>query len=160
MAAHAIRAAKAGDEETVVMLLRALAEYERLVDRFRVTPEIVRRDYFCETPLIFCDLLFEDERPAGIATWCWTYGSFAAARKIYLADLFVAPEFRGRHYGRALIAHLARRALESDGVAVEWEVLDWNRPSIDFYDSIGARPIEGWIGYRLEDEALHRAAKR
>jgi len=154
-----IRAAKEGDEDNIVALLRALAEYERLLDRFHITAAIVRRDYLGDAPLLNCELLFEDRQAAGIATWQWIYGSFAAARKIYLADLFVAPEFRGKRYGRALIAHLARLALEKGAVAVEWEVLDWNRPSIDFYDGLGARPIEGWIGYRLEDEALQRAAK-
>ncbi|MBV8978973.1 MAG: GNAT family N-acetyltransferase [Alphaproteobacteria bacterium] len=153
-----IRPAGAGDEETVVALLRGLADYERLLDRFRITPEVVRRDYFCERPLLHCDLLFEGSKPAGIATWQWSYGSFAAMPKIYLADLYVPPEYRGRRYGRALIAHLARRALEHGGAGVEWEVLDWNKPSIDFYDSLGARPVQGWIGYRLEGAALEAAA--
>jgi GNAT superfamily N-acetyltransferase len=159
METYHIRAAKAGDEETIVVLLRALADYEKLLHRFRITSEIVRRDYLCDHPPIFCDLLFEGEAPAGIATWYWTYGSFAAARKIYLADLFVDPKFRGRHYGRALIAHLARRVLAQGGVGIDWEVLDWNKPSIDFYDALGASAIRDWIAYNLSGEALMRAAR-
>ena len=98
------------------------------------------------------------ENPAGIATWHWTYGSFAAARKIYLADLFVRPEFRGRQYGKALIANLAKRVLAHGGAGIGWEVLDWNKPSIDFYDGLGATSIKNWIAYNLSGEALTRLA--
>ena len=148
-----------GDEATVVSLLRALAEYERLLDRFKIDEAVVRRDYLCERPPIFCDLLFDGVAAAGIATWHWSYGSFAARRKIFLDDLYVRPEFRGRHYGKALIAHLAKTALAHGGGAVEWEVLDWNKPSIDFYDSLGAKPIAGWIGYSLAGDALETLAR-
>ena len=154
-----IRTARKGDEALIVTLLGELAEYEKLLDRFRITPEIVLRDYLSEHPLLFCDLTFEGERPAGIATWFWSYGSFAATRKIFLADLFVRPEFRGKHYGRALLANLARRALAHGGSGVDWEVLDWNKPSIEFYDSLGAVPNKGWIGYGISGEALTRLAK-
>jgi GNAT superfamily N-acetyltransferase len=154
-----IRPAREGDQALIVALLRELAAYERLLDRFHITAEIVARDYLSERPLLFCDLLFEGETPAGIATWHWTYGSFAAARKAYLADLFVRPEFRGRHYGKALIGNLAKRVLAHGGVGIDWEVLDWNRPSIDFYDSIGATSITNWIGYNLSGEALARLAE-
>ena len=159
MTNFSLRPVKAGDEETIVALLRALADYEKLLERFHITADVVRRDYLGEHPLIFCDLLFEGETPAGIATWYWTYGSFAAARKIYLADLFVPPQFRGRHYGQALIAGLARRVLAHGGVGIDWEVLDWNQPSIDFYDSLGATSIKNWNAYNLGGEALARAAK-
>ena len=159
MGTFEIRAAKNGDEPVIVALLRELAEYEKLLDRFRITPEIVARDYLGDRPPIFCDLAFEGEKPAGIATWFWTYGSFAAARKIFLSDLFVRPEFRGRHYGRALIANLAKRVLAHGGVGVDWDVLDWNKPSIDFYDSIGATPNTGWIAYGIAGDALTRLAR-
>jgi GNAT superfamily N-acetyltransferase len=160
MTVFSIRQAAPGDEAIVVALLRALAEYEHLLERFHITPDVVRRDYFCDNPPIFCDLLFEGEQPAGIATWCWTYGSFAAARKIYLCDLFVPPEFRGRHYGQALIGNLARRVIEKGGAGIDWEVLDWNKPSIDFYDSLGATAIKNWNAYNLAGEALAKAARR
>jgi len=159
MSAFLIRAAHPGDEDLIVSLLRALAEYEKLLHRFHITPEVVRRDYFCDRPLLNCDLAFEGETPAGIATWHWSYGSFAAKRKIYLADLFVFPEFRGKHYGRALIGHLAKIALAHDAASVEWEVLDWNKPSIDFYNSLDADPIKNWIAYSLSGDALIRLAR-
>lgn len=159
MSAPVIREARPGEEDLVVGLLRDLAEYEKLLDRFRITPDVVARDYLSDRPLLCCELAFEGERAAGIATWQWMYGSFAAARKIYLADLFVRPEFRGRNYGKALIAHLAKRVVAHGGIAVEWEVLHWNKPSIDFYDGIGADPIRGWIGYSLSGEALVALAR-
>ena len=159
MSTHSIRPACSGDESTIVGLLRDLADYEKLLDRFHITPEIVTRDYLCEQPLVFCDLLFDGEKPAGIATWYWTYGSFAASRKAYLADLFVRPEFRGKHYGKALIAHLAKQVVTKGGVGIDWEVLDWNKPSIDFYDNLGATSIKNWIAYNLSGDALLRAAQ-
>jgi GNAT superfamily N-acetyltransferase len=159
MGTFTIRAPRKGDEKLIVSLLFALAEYEKLLDRFHITPEIVARDYLGDAPLLFCDLAFEGDKPAGIATWHWTYGSFAAKRKIYLADLFVHPEFRGKQYGKALIANLARRVIAHDGAGIDWEVLDWNKPSIDFYDSLGATAITNWVGYNLSGDALQRLAK-
>ncbi|HTT97809.1 MAG TPA: GNAT family N-acetyltransferase [Rhizomicrobium sp.] len=155
----AIRTARKGDETLIVSLLRELADYEKLLDRFHITPDAVMRDYLCDTPVLFCDLAFEGEKPVGIATWYWTYGSFAAKRKIYLADLFVRPEFRGKQYGKALIAHLAKRVVAHGGAGIDWEVLDWNKPSIDFYDSLGATSIKNWIAYNLSGEALQKLAK-
>ncbi len=142
----------------MVALLRALAEYEQLLGRFHITAEIVRRDYFCERPPIHCDLLFEGERPAGVATWYWTYGSFAAARKIYLADLFVPPEFRGRHYGQALIGHLARRVLDEGGIGIDWRC--WIGTAVDRFLRRAGRERDPQLE-RLSSggEALARAAK-
>jgi GNAT superfamily N-acetyltransferase len=159
METFAIRAAQAGDEDLIVALLRELADYEKLLDRFDITADVVTRDYLCERPLLFCDLALEGAKPTGIATWFWSYGSFAAKRKIFLADLFVRPEFRGKQYGKALIANLARRVIAHGGAGVDWEVLDWNKPSIDFYDSLGATSIKGWTAYSLSGEALERLAK-
>ncbi len=159
MASCTIRMAQKGDETLIVSLLRELAEYEKLLDRFHITPDVVTRDYLGISPAIFCDLAFEGEKPAGIATWYWSYGSFAAMRQIFLADLFVRPEFRGKHYGRALLANLARRVIAHGGGGIDWEVLDWNKPSIDFYDSLGATESKGWLTYNLAGEALVRLAK-
>lgn len=158
MAIFSIRRARCGDENLVLTLLRELAEYEKLLDRFHITEEIVRRDYLGERPLLNCDLAFDGDAPAGIATWYWTYHSFAARRGIFLEDLFVRPQTRGKGYGKALLSQLARNALAAHGGQVEWEVLDWNQPSIDFYESIGAKRQGGWHTYRLENEALEKMA--
>ncbi|MEI9995517.1 MAG: GNAT family N-acetyltransferase [Rhizomicrobium sp.] len=151
-----IRRAQDGDAELVVALLRELAEYETLLPLFHITAEAVRRDFLGAQPLCQCDLAFEDGAAVGGMTWYWTYTSFAAKRAIYLEDLFVRPAFRGRGHGKALLAHLAKTAAAADAARIDWAVLDWNRPSIEFYDSLGARPHAGWLGYRLEGDALKR----
>jgi GNAT superfamily N-acetyltransferase len=149
-----IRSARPGDEDIILALLYELAEYEKLTDKYKITREIVARDYLCDRPPIHTDLAYANEKPAGIATWYWTYSTFAAARGIYLEDLFVRPEFRGRGYGKALLANLAKHALAADAGRVEWSVLDWNEPSIQFYESLGAERVKGWHIYRLADDAL------
>ena len=131
MTDFSIRLARAGDQDLIVALLGELAAYEKLLDRFR---DYARYRY-ARLPMRAAFAVLRSavrrRKPAGIATWHWTYGSFAAARKIYLADLFVRPEFRGKHYGKALIGHLAKQVLTKGGVGIDWEVLDWNRPSIE-----------------------------
>jgi GNAT superfamily N-acetyltransferase len=154
MASCTIRAAQKGDESLIVSLLRELAEYEKLLDVFHITEAVVRRDYLSAQPLCNCDLAFEGDAPAGVATWYWKYSSFAATRAIYLEDLFVRPAFRGRGYGKKLLAYLAKTAVDAGANAVDWSVLDWNKPSIDFYEGIGARQNAGWYVYRLEGEAM------
>jgi ribosomal protein S18 acetylase RimI-like enzyme len=156
MIPFSIRPARPGDEDTIYSLLYGLAEHEKLLWRFHVTRETVTRDYLCGDPLIRCELAFEGEAPAGIATWFWTYAGFAAKRGLYIEDLFVFPAFRGRGYGKALMTHLAKIAAQSDAVRIDWNVLDWNQPSIDFYESLGARPQEGGIYYRLEGDAMKK----
>jgi GNAT superfamily N-acetyltransferase len=149
-----IRPARRGDEASIVKLLLELAEYEKLLDKFHITEEVVRRDYMSERPLINCDLAYDGDTPAGVATWYWVYSSFAAKRAIYLEDLYVRPQFRGKGYGKALLVHLAKVAVEAGAVCVDWSVLDWNKPSIKFYDSLGAKTVKGWYVYRLEGDAL------
>ena len=154
-----IRAARPGDEDTMFALLFELAEYEKLTGVFQITPETIERDFLSPQPRCHCELAFASGEPVGIANWFYSYATFATARKIYLADLFVKPSQRGKGLGKALLAHLARRAL-SEGVAqLEWEVLDWNKPSIDFYESIGARLASEWLIYRLGGEQLEKLAQ-
>ena len=151
-----IRPAGRGDEELILSLLRELAEYEKLLDKFHITLDVIRRDYLSERPLIHCDLAYEGDVPVGSASWYWVYSSFAAKRAIYLEDLFVRPANRGKGYGKSLLAHLAKTAVAAGAQCVDWSVLDWNKPSLEFYDSLGAKPVTGWYVYRLEDEALKR----
>lgn len=143
----------------ILALLTELAAYEKLLDIFKITREVISRDYLSAQPLCNCDLGFEGDRPVGVGTWYWTYTSFAAARGIYLEDLFVRPEFRGRGYGKAFLVHLAKQAVAADASRVEWSVLDWNKPSIEFYELLGARRHDGWSGYRLTGEALKKLAR-
>jgi GNAT superfamily N-acetyltransferase len=154
-----IRPAEPGEEKLILTLLHELAVYEKITDRFHITEAIVTRDYLCEKPLLQCDLAFEGDRPVGIATWYWTYASFSARRGIYLEDLYVRPDFRGRGYGKILLANLARNVKTSGGGHVDWSVLDWNKPSIDFYEGLGAKAADGWITYRLSGAALENLAE-
>jgi GNAT superfamily N-acetyltransferase len=153
-----IRPAQSGDEDAILSLLRALADYEKLLDRFHITTAVIVRDYLGEKPLIHADLAFDGARPVGIASWYWAYASFAAKRVIFLEDLFVPSEFRGRGHGKALMAHLAKTAMKADAEGVEWRVLDWNKPSIDFYEGLRAKRSTDRHVYYLSGEALEDLA--
>ena len=154
-----IRRGRSGDEALILQLLVELAEYEKLLEKFHINEDVIRRDYLCAQPLLNCDLAFEGKDAAGIATWYWNYSSFAAKRAIYLEDLYVRPNVRGRGYGKRLLAHLAQTAVAAGAHSVEWSVLDWNKPSIEFYDSLGAKPVTGWTVYRLVGEALEKLGR-
>jgi GNAT superfamily N-acetyltransferase len=153
MSDFVIRAALPSDAAAIVSLLRELADYEKLLDHFTLTEAEAARDMFGAA--CHCDLVFQDAEPVGIATWYWTYKSFRARRGLFVEDLFVRPEHRGRGAGKALLVHLAARARDAGGF-LEWQVLDWNAPSIAFYKSLGAKLWENWLIYRLEGEALER----
>jgi|HubBroStandDraft_6_1064221.scaffolds.fasta_scaffold184418_3 GNAT superfamily N-acetyltransferase len=154
MSGFTIRRAVAGDEELVLSLLRELAVYEKIEERFKLTLEALTRDFLRPAPLCFCELAHVDSKPIGVMTWYRVYSSFIAARGIFLEDLYVKPEQRGQGYGRDLLAHLAKQAVSDGARFIEWQVLDWNKPSIDFYERLGATPLKGWLSYRLGGDAL------
>ncbi|HEX4177736.1 MAG TPA: GNAT family N-acetyltransferase [Rhizomicrobium sp.] len=155
MSEFSIRAATEGDAHFVVSLLRELAEYEGLQSGFALDEAAAARDMLGAA--CHCELVFVDGAAVGIIVWFWIYKSFGAARGVYVEDLYVRPEFRGQGLGRALLAHLAGKA-HAVGGFMEWQVLDWNAPSIEFYKSLGAAPRDNWINYRLMGEALKRLA--
>jgi GNAT superfamily N-acetyltransferase len=148
-----LRPASPADGALVLALLRELADYEKLLDKFHLTQDVIVRDMLGPDAVCRCDLLFVGDEPAGITTWFWIYKSFRAARGIFLEDLYVRPEFRGKKLGKLLLANLAKRAHEAGGY-VEWQVLDWNTPSIDFYRGIGAELKPEWITCRLDGAEL------
>ena len=150
-----LRPAAATDAPLVLALLRELADYEKLLDRFHVTEETIRRDMLGDP--CSCDLGFVDGEAAGVVTSFWTYKSFRARRGIFVEDLYVKPQFRGQGLGTRLLGALAERARAVDGF-LEWQVLDWNAPSIDFYKRLGAVLSPQWITCRLEGDALARLA--
>ncbi len=139
----------------IVALLKELAVYEKLLDGFTLTEEMVRRDMMGAA--CHCDLAFAGGEACGLITWFWTYKSFGARRGLFVEDLYVRPAARGRGLGKSLLTHLAAKARDAGGF-LEWQVLDWNTPSIEFYKSLGARPVEQWLNYRLEGEGLHGLA--
>jgi GNAT superfamily N-acetyltransferase len=159
MSAFAIRKARAGDEALILAFIRELAQYEKLLYAVVAREEDVRAALFGPNPRVFCDIAEVEGEAAGFALWFYTYSTFLARHGIYLEDLFVRPPFRGRGIGKGLMLNLAKRAREEGCGRLEWAVLDWNKPSIDFYQSLGARPVKGWQVYRLEGEAMKKLAQ-
>lgn len=149
-----IRPAQPGDEALVLSFIKALAEYERLLDKVVATEETVREALFIEHPRLFCLIAEWDGEPAGFAVWFYNYSTFLARHGIYIEDLFVKPEFRGRDIGTSLLTDLAARAAREGCGRLEWSVLNWNVDAIKFYETLGARPVEGWTVYRLSGDAL------
>lgn len=154
----AIRSAKPGDEALVCDFIRALADYERLLQECQATQENISTALFGPSPRAFCDIAEADGAPAGFALWFYNFSTFRAKHGIYLEDLFVRPELRGRGIGKALLVHLAQRAVREGCARFEWSVLDWNEPSIEFYKSLGAVPRPDWTVFRVDGEALMRLA--
>jgi GNAT superfamily N-acetyltransferase len=154
-----IRRAVAGDTNLVLTLLRELAEYERLTEKFFLTPETVSRDFLGSGAAVFCDLASVEDEPVGLATWYWTYATFASARGLYLEDLYVREKWRGHGFGKTLMAHLAHQAMQHGANHIKWSVLNWNEPSIEFYEGIGAEPESAWTVYALAGDPLKRLAQ-
>jgi GNAT superfamily N-acetyltransferase len=150
----AIRSARPKDTPAILRLIRGLAEYERLLEHVEVDEARIERTLFAANPRAFCEIAEADGEAVGFALWFYTYSTFLGRHGIWLEDLFVDPELRGQEIGRALLRSLARRCVEEGLGRLEWAVLDWNEPSIRFYRSLGAVPLEEWASYRLAGEAL------
>ena len=159
MARFEIRQATEADVPVILRFIRALAEYEKLSHKVVATEESLRRTLFGNPRFAEVILGYEDGEPVGFALFFHNYSTFLGRPGIYLEDLFVDPDRRGRGYGKALLAHLARLARDRDCGRVEWAVLDWNTPSIEFYKSLGAVPLDDWIIFRITSEALERSAR-
>ncbi len=155
-----LRAATVADVPQILAFIRALAEYERLLHEVVATEDGMRHALFGSRPYAEVVLAEDEGVPIGFALFFHTFSTFLGQPGIYLEDLFVVPEARGRGVGRALLAHLSRVAVERGCGRVEWAVLDWNAPAIRFYDSLGARPNSEWTVYRLTDEPLAALAAR
>jgi GNAT superfamily N-acetyltransferase len=149
-----IRAATAADVPQVLRLIRDLATYEREPDAVVTTEADLERWVFGDDAVASVLVAEHDGEVVGMALWFRSYSTWTGQPGIYLEDLFVEPEHRGSGLGKALLVELARIAVERGYARVEWAVLDWNQPSIDFYDALGARPQDDWTTYRLTGEAL------
>ena len=156
----ALRDAVPGDELLVVEFVRALAEYERLQHEVRGTEADFRQALFGTPPRAWALFAEIDGRPIGFAVWFYNFSTFAGRPGLYVEDVFVLPEHRGRGIGRAIFRHLARRALAEGCARMEWWVLDWNAPAIGFYRAIGARPMDEWTVQRLDGTALADFARQ
>jgi GNAT superfamily N-acetyltransferase len=153
-----IREATKQDAKTIVDFIKALAIYEKLEREATATEEKIIATLFGEKRYAECLIAEVEEKAAGFALFFHNYSTFLAKPGIYLEDLFVHPEFRGRGIGKALLRLLAKLALERHCGRLEWSVLDWNKPAIDFYLSIGAKPQSEWTTYRLTEEGMKNLA--
>ena len=153
-----LRSATPEDVSSIARLIRALAEYEKLSHALLLDEDLLRQHLFGQRPLAEVVLAEEAGQVVGFALFFHTYSTFLTRPSLYLEDLFVLPEHRGRGHGKGLITHLARLAVERGCGRFEWSVLDWNAPAIDFYRSFGAVPMSDWTVFRVTGEALHRMA--
>jgi GNAT superfamily N-acetyltransferase len=155
-----IRAATADDVPLILEFIRALADYEKLSHECEATEAQLRANLFppAGAPCAHCVLAFDGATPAGFALYFFNFSTFLARPSLYLEDLFVKPEYRGRGIGKALLLHLARLANARGCGRMEWSVLDWNQPAIDFYESLGARRMKDWQLCRLTGAALQQYA--
>lgn len=149
-----IRRATITDVAAINQLIRDLATYERASHEATATDLQLRTALFGDDPHVFCHVAEIDGDVVGFALWFWSYSTWTGESGLYLEDLYVRPEFRGRGIGRGLMLTLATVCVEGDLRRFEWSVLDWNEPSIAFYRSIGAVALDEWTRYRLSDDAL------
>lgn len=153
-----IRRASERDVPAILALIRALAEYERQPDAVVATEEDLLRDGFGPSPSFHVLLAEHDRQTVGFAFYFFSYSTWRGSRSLYLEDLFVRPEHRRRGAGLALMRELAREALARGCPRFDWQVLDWNTPSIAFYERLGAKIQREWLSVRLEGDALARLA--
>lgn len=153
-----IRSATPDDAPLILSLVRELAAYERAPDAVTATEDDCRRDGFGPGRKFHCDIAEWNGAPAGFCLYFWNWSTWQGKPGLYLEDLFVKPELRGKGIGKALLVYLARVAVREGCGRFTWQVLDWNEPSIRFYESLGAKKLGEWLTMRVEGEALRRLA--
>ena len=156
--ATTIRPATAADAAQILAFIRALAAYERAPHAAIATEADLLRDGFGPKPFFFCLIAEQDGQPAGFALYFFSYSTWMGRPGLYLEDIFVQPEFRGLGIGMALLKRVAAIAVEKGCQRLEWAVLDWNTPAIDFYRAAGAEFLDEWRNMRVTGEALERLA--
>ena len=157
-----IRPAQTTDVPLILEFIRGLADYEKLTDGVEATEEKLRRTLFPDAgdtaPAAYCVFAFADGVPAGFALYFFNYSTFLAKPGLYLEDLYVKTEYRGQGIGKALLLHLAKLANARGCGRMEWTVLDWNQPAIDFYEKLGAQRMKEWQICRLTGPSLQQYA--
>jgi len=153
-----IRAATLEDAPLLLDFIMELAIYEKAADQVVATPERIRDSLFGTDAKAKALVCLVDNKPAGYAVYFYSYSTWLGSNGLYLEDVYVTPAFRGRGAGKAMLRFLARIAVEQKCERFEWSVLDWNTPAIEFYQALGAEPLNEWIRYRLTGEALLRLA--
>ncbi len=155
-----IRHATVDDCRTILGFIVELAVYEKLEHEVVATTATLEETLFGATRYAQCIIAEYQSKPVGYALFFNNFSTFTGRPGIYLEDLYVQPEMRGKGFGKNLLAYLAKLAVDSNFTRVEWSVLDWNEPAIEFYRSIGAQPMEGWTGQRLDGDQLQFFAKQ
>ena len=153
-----IRPATPEDAALILYFIRELAIYERAEHEVVTDEAGIRESIFGPQSAVSALICLLDDKPVGFAVYFFNYSTWLGRRGLFLEDLYVSPQFRGLGAGKALLHHLAREALAKGCGRFEWNVLDWNTPAIEFYESLGARPQSEWTGYRLTGDALIRFA--
>jgi GNAT superfamily N-acetyltransferase len=156
--ATTIRSATRADIPLILKFIRALATYEREPDAVTATEADLLRDGFGPNPFYLCLIAEHDGQAAGFALYFFNYSTWVGRPGLYLEDLFVHPELRGLGIGKALLEKVAAIAIEKNCPRLQWEVLDWNTPAIDFYRAMGAEFLDEWRNVRVSGEALRRLA--
>jgi GNAT superfamily N-acetyltransferase len=152
----AIRPARPGDAPLVLAFVRELAAYERLAHEVDADEAKIDAALFGATPRVFCDIAEWAGEPVGFALWFYNFSTFRGRHGIYLEDLYVRDSARGRGIGKALLAGLAARCRAEGLARLEWWVLDWNTPSIEFYRAMGAQSMDEWTVFRVSGDALKK----
>jgi GNAT superfamily N-acetyltransferase len=154
-----IRAARREDCMLLVELIRELADYEKLLHAMQASAADIERSLFDEQSA-HSVLAYEGDTVVGFALYFFNYSTFVGRKGLYLEDLFIRPVFRGKGYGKKLLLYLAKLAHEQGCGRMEWSVLNWNTSAIQFYESLGAKPMDEWTIYRLDADGLERLGKR
>ena len=149
-----VRPIRPDDVPAVVGLVRELAEYERALHEVRLTEEQLTRCLFGDSPALFGHVAEDEGSVVGVALWFLNFSTWRGTHGIYLEDLFVQPQHRGKGLGKELLRTLAALCVDRGYSRLEWAVLDWNTPSIEFYKAAGAVPMDEWTVFRLTDDAL------
>jgi GNAT superfamily N-acetyltransferase len=154
-----IHRARLDEAALIYALLCELAEYEKLSHEVEATEAGIAEALFGKNPRLFCEIAEWNGEGVGFAVWFFNFSTFSGRPGIYLEDLFVRPAFRGKGIGKALLAHLAKLCVENNWSRLQWSVLDWNTPSIEFYKSLGAVMMDEWKLCRVNGAALTQLAK-
>jgi GNAT superfamily N-acetyltransferase len=154
-----IRRARPDEAGVVLSLVKELADYEKLLHEVEATEAMIAEALFGENPRLFCELAEWNGEVAGFAVWFINFSTFSGRSGIYLEDLFVRPALRGNGIGKALLSHLAKECVKNNWSRLQWSVLDWNEPSIEFYKSLGAVLMDEWTVCKVGGPALSALAE-
>jgi GNAT superfamily N-acetyltransferase len=153
-----IRPAKTSDIDEILALIYELALYEKAPEEAKATKSQIMESFFSDNPKVFCEIVEVEGEIAGFAIWFLNYSTWQGKHGIYLEDLFIRPQFRGRGFGKSVLKHLAQICVDRGYGRFQWWVLDWNEPSIEFYKALGAVAMDEWTVYRVTGDALTELA--